>query len=54
VQSGDIAQLAWKEMISTPDESKRLELERSLKEYCKLDTRAMVELYREIERRLPA
>lgn len=54
VQSGDIAQLAWKEMISTPDESKRLELERSLKEYCKLDTLAMVELYREIKRRIPA
>ena len=54
VQSGDVAQLAWKEMISTPDESKRLELEHSLKEYCKLDTLAMVELYREIERRIPA
>lgn len=54
VQSGDIAQLAWKEMTSTPDESKRLELEHSLKEYCKLDTLAMVELYREIELRIPA
>lgn len=53
VQSGDIAQLAWKEMISTPEESKRLELEHSLKEYCKLDTLAMVELYREIQRRIP-
>jgi hypothetical protein len=41
-------------MISTPDKSKRLELEHSLKEYCKLDTLAMVELYREIKRRVPA
>jgi hypothetical protein len=46
VQSGDVAQLAWKEMISTADRSKRLELEHSLKEYCRLDTLAMVELYR--------
>ena len=46
VQSGDIAQLAWKEMIGTSDGARRLELERSLKEYCKLDTLAMVELYR--------
>ena len=53
VQSGDVAQLAWKEMISTADRSKRLELERSLKEYCKLDTLAMVELYRALRNRIP-
>ena len=53
VQSGDIAQLAWKEMISTQDRSKRLELEHSLKEYCKLDTLAMVELYRALRDRIP-
>ncbi|MDA3950803.1 MAG: DUF2779 domain-containing protein [Spirochaeta sp.] len=54
VQSGDIAQLAWKEMIGTSDEAKRAELERSLKEYCKLDTLAMVELYRVLEENIPA
>ena len=50
----DVAQLAWKEMISTADGSKRLELAESLKRYCKLDTLAMVELYRTIKDRIPA
>ncbi len=54
VQSGDVAQLAWKEMISAEDEAKRSELKHSLKEYCKLDTLAMVELYRAIKDRIPA
>lgn len=54
VQSGDLAQLAWKEMLSTPDESKRLALAESLKRYCELDTWAMVRLYQELLERIPA
>jgi len=54
VQSGDVAQLAWKEMLSTPDESKRLALGASLKRYCELDTWAMVRLYQELLERIPA
>jgi Domain of unknown function(DUF2779) len=44
VQSGDSAQLAWAEMISTADPARRTSLARSLKEYCALDTLSMVEI----------
>ncbi len=54
VQSGDLAQLAWKEMLSTSDESKRLALAESLKRYCELDTWAMVRLYQELLARISA
>lgn len=53
VQSGDVAQLAWQEMISAEDEARRIELDHSLREYCKLDTLAMVELYRALRNRIP-
>jgi hypothetical protein len=48
VQSGDLAQLAWQEMISSADASRRLALAGSLKRYCELDTWAMVRLYQEL------
>jgi hypothetical protein len=54
VQSGDLAQLAWKEMFTTADESKRLALADSLRRYCELDTWAMVRLYQELRRRSEA
>lgn len=54
IQSGDVAQLAWKEMLSAPDASKRLALAESLKKYCELDTWAMVRLYEELTTRSEA
>jgi hypothetical protein len=45
VHGGDEAQLAWAELITTDDESRRLQLAASLFAYCRLDTLAMVRLY---------
>jgi hypothetical protein len=50
IQSGDVAQLAWKEMLSALDASKRLARAESLKKYCELDTWAMVRLYQVLKR----
>lgn len=44
VQSGDIAQLAWQEMINSEDPAQAAALARPLKEYCKLDTLSMVRI----------
>jgi hypothetical protein len=44
VQSGDIAQVAWLEMISTESNERRIGLANSLKAYCKLDTLSMVRI----------
>lgn len=52
VQSGDMAQLAWLQMINTEDPSQRDELEKSLKAYCKLDTLSMLEIYHFLQREL--
>ena len=49
VHSGDEAQLTWAELVTTPDQSKRLVSAESLLAYCKLDTIAMVRLYRALE-----
>ena len=45
VQSGDVAQGAWMDLINTDDDSRRLTLSDSLKAYCRLDTLAMVRIY---------
>ncbi len=45
VQAGDVAQVAWLQMLSTDDDSERLSLADSLKAYCALDTLAMVRIY---------
>lgn len=45
VQSGDLAQVAWSEMVQTEDDGHRLKLDHALREYCRLDTWAMVRLY---------
>ena len=50
VHGGNEAQLAWSELITTDDESKRLELAESLRAYCDLDTFAMVRLYQFLEK----
>jgi hypothetical protein len=52
VHGGDEAQLAWAELISTDDDSNRLQLAISLLVYCKLDTLAMVRLYQTLQRDL--
>jgi hypothetical protein len=52
VHGGDEVQLAWLELITTDDQSKRLELATSLLAYCRLDTLAMVRLYQTLQRDL--
>ena len=52
VQSGDVAQVAWLEMLSAEEDSKRLSLAESLKAYCTLDTLAMVRIYEVLIREL--
>ncbi len=46
IQHGDDASANWNKMISSPDQEERQRLERELREYCKLDTRAMLEIHR--------
>ncbi len=52
VQSGDVAQSAWWEMIETKDEARRGALAESLRAYCALDTLAMVRLYQRLKEML--
>jgi hypothetical protein len=52
VHGGDEAQLAWAELITTDDDSRRLQLAASLLAYCRLDTLAMVRLYQTLQRDL--
>jgi hypothetical protein len=52
VHGGDEAQLAWAALITTDDQSKRIELATSLLAYCRLDTLAMVRLYQTLQKDL--
>lgn len=48
VAHGGAAQLAYLEAIGSTNSERRLELERSLRDYCRRDTEAMMELYRRL------
>lgn len=54
VQSGDVAQVVWYEMLNTDDDSKRESLSNSLRAYCALDTLAMVRIYQALLKQLRA
>lgn len=49
VHDGAGAMQAWREMITSSDAARRSELDRQLRAYCRLDTLAMVEIYRHLE-----
>ncbi len=46
IRKGDVAQLAWQQLITLPDGPEKERLTADLKAYCGLDTLAMVELHR--------
>ena len=41
--------VAWDQLLAEDEQSKRLALETGLKEYCKLDTLAMVRLFQHLQ-----
>ena len=49
VQRGDQAQAVWDTMLSCSDEGSKAERMRDLRDYCRLDTLAMVEIYRALQ-----
>lgn len=50
VHDGTGAILAWKEMVETEDDQRRNDLQTQLLNYCKLDTLAMVEIFKRVIR----
>ncbi|MBK8048718.1 MAG: DUF2779 domain-containing protein [Anaerolineales bacterium] len=50
VRKGDQAQAVWRAMVVERNEEQRAQMAANLKEYCGLDTYAMVELHRHLER----
>ncbi|MEB3250238.1 MAG: DUF2779 domain-containing protein, partial [Merismopediaceae bacterium] len=46
IQSGDEAPLVWEAMLECQDEEQRAKMFADLQAYCRLDTLAMVEIYR--------
>jgi len=46
ISSGDQAVLSWIKLIETDDDNKRAVIIKNLKEYCKMDTLAMVEIHK--------
>ena len=44
VQEGSQAQVVWKQMIDLPESDEKDALIKRLREYCQLDTLAMVEI----------
>jgi len=46
VQGGTDAQVVWDEMINTDDEKQKERMIKDLKEYCRMDTLAMVEIHK--------
>lgn len=52
VHDGTGAILAWREMVETDNQERRDDLKRQLLAYCKLDTLAMVEIFRRIRKYL--
>lgn len=49
IQRGDAAQTAWLQMIAVQDEDEKQRLAADLRDYCQLDTYAMVEIHRALE-----
>ena len=52
IQGGDFAQVMWEEMIRTDDDSKRLSINKDLREYCRMDTYGMVRIFRVLQQEL--
>ena len=52
ISQGDEASAIWSEMVKMEEGSEKDRIVRALKEYCKLDTLAMVEIHR-VLRELP-
>jgi len=50
IQHGDDAQSVWTEMIACQDETAKAKLAADLRDYCQLDTYAMVEIQRALEK----
>ncbi len=50
IQHGDDAQSVWTEMIACQDETAKAKLTADLRDYCQLDTYAMVEIQRALEK----
>lgn len=48
IQDGDNASAAWNRMVKCDDQLEKDRIAADLREYCKLDTRAMVEIYRHL------
>ena len=48
VQGGTDAQAVWDEMINTDDEKEKERMTKELKEYCRMDTLAMVEIHKKL------
>ena len=48
VQGGTDAQAVWDEMINTDDEKQKERMIKELKEYCRMDTLAMVEIHKKL------
>ena len=48
VQGGTDAQAVWDEMINTGDEEQKDKMIKELKEYCRMDTLAMVEIHKKL------
>jgi len=48
VQGGTDAQAVWDEMINTDDEEQKERMIKELKEYCRMDTLAMVEIHKKL------
>ena len=48
VQGGTDAQAVWDEMINTDDEKEKERMTKELKEYCRMDTLAMVEIHQKL------
>ena len=48
VQGGTDAQAVWDEMINTDDEEQKERMKKELKEYCRMDTLAMVEIHKKL------
>jgi hypothetical protein len=51
VQNGEEAQLAWERLIELPEGPPKRRLEAALRAYCRLDSLAMVEIYRQLKAR---
>lgn len=50
IQQGEDAQAVWSEMIACQDASARAQMAADLRDYCQLDTYAMVEIQRALEK----